>query len=32
MGRQHDRKSGNVWTGKGGRERSIPAAHAIIIA
>ena len=26
-----DRKSGNVWTGKGGRER-IPAAHAIVIA
>ena len=25
-------KSGNVWTGKGGRERSIPAARAIVIA
>jgi len=25
-------ESGNVLTGKGGKERSIPAAHAIVIA
>jgi hypothetical protein len=26
-----DRNSGNVWAGKGGSERSITAAYAIVI-